>query len=75
MKIEFESEAREVIIDGVRYMPETELQAEARQLLVDVYGALWTEAFYDPYNESTKNFAEPLANKMNRINKLLAFKK
>jgi hypothetical protein len=66
---------RNVVIDGVVYTAETELQKEERLLLCELYGALWTEAFYDPYNDSTQRFAEPLSRKMTRLNELMGFKK
>lgn len=68
-----------IIIDGVEYVPVNvalgEDYAEAMRLLGDVYGSLWTEAYYDPYNGSTKNFAIPLHEKMERANQILRFKK
>lgn len=63
-----------VVINGVPWKPESELDNEVRALLNEVYGALWTEAYYDPYNKSTQEFARPLAEKMTRLNKLLHFK-
>ncbi len=44
-------------------------------LLNEVYGRLWCEAYYDPYNEITRKFAEPLSDKLSQVNKLLGFKK
>jgi hypothetical protein len=64
-----------VQIDGVNYRRETELEAEARRLLSEVYGCLWTEAYYDPDSEDTRKFAQPLAEKMSRLNELLKFKR
>ena len=68
-----------VIIDGVAYRPETaeesRLDAEVKKLLSDVYGALWTEAYYDGFNDATIKFAQPLADKMSALNKILKFKK
>jgi hypothetical protein len=64
----------EVLIDGKRYIEESDFN-EAMRLLREVYGALWTEAHYDPYNESTQKFATPLADKMREANRLLHFKK
>jgi hypothetical protein len=65
-----------VSIDGISYVPATErpLGEQARALLNEVYGRLWTEAHYDPWNEQTKKFAQPLADKMSELNKLLGFK-
>lgn len=67
----------EVNIDGVRYVPSRKrpLHDEERKLLSEVFGQLWTEAYYDPTNESTRKFAQPLADKMSELNKLLGFKK
>jgi hypothetical protein len=55
-----------VFIDRERYIPATErpVDDEARQLLSEVYGALWTEAYYDPASQATRAFAKPLADKM-----------
>jgi len=69
------TDTREVIIDGVRYRPETEMEAEAKRLLSQISAALWAEAYYDPFNDSTKRFAAPLADKMKRLNELLGFRK
>lgn len=65
-----------VSLDGESYIlaEERPLDAEARKLLSEVYGRLWTEAHYDPDNESTRKFAQPLAEKMSRLNTLLGFK-
>lgn len=65
-----------VVIDGVHYVaadPPPFLD-EAAKLLAEVYGVLWTEANYDPINESTRKFAKPLADKMMEANKLLGFR-
>ena len=64
-----------VLIDGVEYRPQTRVQLEAMTLLHEVYAVLWAEAFYDPYNDQTRKFAKPLAEKMMRVNELLRFKK
>jgi hypothetical protein len=67
-----------VTIDGVDYSPVSFVSGEdfteAWSLLAGVYGSLWTEAHYDPLNESTKQFAMPLAEKMKRANEILRFK-
>jgi len=65
-----------VNIDGVKYIPAIErpLEQEAIKLLSEVYGRLWTEAYYDPMNESTRKFSKPLSDKMSKLNKLLKFK-
>ena len=63
-----------VTIDGVSYFPEPEPHAEAMKLLRQVYGALWTEAYYDGNSEQTAKFAKPLADKMREANKILGFK-
>ena len=65
----------EVVIDGKRYRAETELEKEATTLLCDVYGSLWTEAYYDHLCADTQRYAIPLAKKMARLNELLHFKK
>ena len=64
-----------VVIDGINYVAETELQKETRLLLCDIYGTLWTEAYYDPDSEETRKFAKPIADKMTELNKILGFKK
>ena len=50
------------------------LTDEAVRLLRDVYGALWIEAYYDPYNDYMREWAKPLADKMQRLNELYGFK-
>lgn len=50
------------------------LTHEQKKLLKDVYGGLWIEAYYDPYNDHVKNFAQPLADKMKQLNEELKFK-
>lgn len=66
-----------VLIDGIEYVPgPAAIDDESRKLLADVYGTLWMEAYYDPtYGEVTQNFSKPLADKMQRLNKLLKFKR
>jgi hypothetical protein len=65
-----------VSLNGEAYIPAEErpLDMEARELLHDIYGSLWMEAFYDPANEATRTFAEPLARKMKKLNEMLGFK-
>lgn len=64
-----------VTIDGKEYVPaEASSDATAMRLLAEVYGALWTEAFYDPYNAATQQFAEPLARKLGEANQILKFR-
>ncbi len=63
-----------VLIDGVLYRPETEFEKETKEILCEVYNVLWGEGFYDSFNESTRNFARPLAEKMMQLNKILHFK-
>jgi hypothetical protein len=65
-----------VVIDGIHYVPATSkpLKAEEKRLLAEVYGKLWTEAYYDPWNEDTKKFAQPLADMMTKLNDMLRFK-
>jgi hypothetical protein len=64
-----------VEIDGVRYHPEQLLEKRAMELLNEIYGSLWAEAFYDPFNDSTQKFAIPLSEKMTELNAILHFKK
>lgn len=67
--------AQEVYINNCRYIPaNTKIPDEALKLLAQVYSVLWTEAYYDPYNEDTRKFATPLADIMTQINKLIKFK-
>jgi hypothetical protein len=71
------SDSMKVTIDGVEYVrADRDLvdYAEAMRLLGEVYGSLWTEAYYDAYNDSTKKFATPLHEKMARANEILRFK-
>ena len=63
-----------VVIDGIRYYPESEVDKEVQKILSTVYGKLWTEAYYDAYNEDTRRFAAPLADLMMEANKTLHFK-
>lgn len=68
-----------ITLNGVRYVRPSyaELSEEDREtvakLLHDIYGKLWAEAYYDPYNESVKKFATPLCKKMAQVNKILKF--
>lgn len=65
----------EVMIDGKRYVPaDMSPPAEAMKLLAQVYGRLWTEAYYDAFNKSTEDFARPLAELMSKANDVLGFK-
>ena len=50
------------------------LTGEQKIKLSEVYGRLWTEAYYDPNNESTANFAKPLVKIMQELNDELKFK-
>jgi hypothetical protein len=68
------SAPHKVEIDGVAYVRREPTEEATLRLLAEVYGALWTEAHYDPANESTRRFAEPLAAKMREANKTLRFK-
>lgn len=63
-----------VIIDGVTYRPSTERETRADHLLREVYGALWTEAYYDPDNEETRTFALRWVGLMKEANDILGFK-
>jgi hypothetical protein len=66
-----------VIIDGIEYVPgPAALDDETRKLLAEVYGSLWMEAYYDPtYGEVSQKFAAPLADKMQKANERLQFKR
>ena len=64
-----------VYVDGVEYRAVTEPKNEANKLLEEVYAGLWAEAYCDAYNDSTRKFAKPLADKMIRLNKILGFRK
>jgi hypothetical protein len=44
------------------------------RLLAHVYGSLWCEAYYDPLNDATRAFAQPLALQMQAANAILKFK-
>ena len=64
-----------VTIDGKEYVrADLSPSGDVLRLLAEVYATLWTEAFYDPYNDRTRKFAEPLARKMQEANKILNFK-
>lgn len=66
----------EVRINDTPYVPRnTVIPDRALRLLKEVYAGLWMEAYYDPTNESTRKFAEPLADKMVELNSILHFKK
>ena len=64
-----------VEINGEKFFRQTEQDKRINQLLTEVYGRLWAEAFYDPYNKSTREFALPLYKKMYKLNTILKFKK
>jgi len=64
-----------IVVGGVVYKPQTEESKEVMDLLRSVYGSLFIEAVYDPYNESTKKFARPLYEEMKRVNEILGFKR
>lgn len=40
-----------------------------------LYGDIWTEAVYDPFNEDTRRFAQRLLPMIQAANKILHFKK
>lgn len=66
----------EKIIDDLRKLSAYESQVnskEVKSLLHSIYGVLWTEVHYDPYNESTRKFASDLLPKIKRLNELLKF--
>lgn len=50
------------------------LTEKQKEQLAKVYGTLWTEACYDPINESTREFAKPLCEIMAKLNEDLKFK-
>jgi len=64
-----------VEINGEKFFRQTEQDKRVNQLLSDVYGQLWAEACYDPFNESTRKFALQLYEKMHELNAILKFKK
>ena len=67
---------KKVIIDGIEYIPRnTVISAHAMKLLHDIYMHLYIEAYYDPTNKFTQEYAKPLADKMTELNKELGFKK
>lgn len=66
----------EKIIDDLRKLSAHESQInskEVKSLLHSMYGVLWTEVHYDPYNEETRKFASGLLPKIQRLNELLKF--
>jgi hypothetical protein len=50
------------------------LTQNQKMMLAEIYGALWTEGYYDPLNTFTQYFAKPLADKMSQLNEELKFK-
>jgi hypothetical protein len=63
-----------VLIDDILYRPETEIEVETGKLLCSIYGIVWAEAYYDPYNEDTQRFALRIVDKIGRLNEILHFK-
>jgi len=45
-----------------------------KMMLSEIYSSLWTEAYYDPLNTFTQNFAKKLADQMTKLNEELKFK-
>ena len=43
--------------------------------LARVYGQIWCEACYDPYNDSTRQFAKKMIDDIQFANSILHFKK
>jgi len=69
---------KSVVIDGVSYVPVTEIQAQDQSvmlLLASLYSKVWPEAYYDPYNDATRAFALELMPEITELNKILKFKK
>lgn len=48
--------------------------AECRKLLCNLYGLIWSEAVYDPMNESTQKYSGQLLPIIRRLNEILKFK-
>lgn len=48
---------------------------ELRKALKELYGLLWCEAVYDPFNEHTKKFAARCLPHIQAANKILEFSK
>ena len=64
-----------VVVDGKEYLPQGVEESKAFSLLNDLYCALWTEAYYAAFNDETRDFARPLADKMTMLNSILHFKR
>jgi hypothetical protein len=69
-------EMREIIIDGVEYVPKaTIIPEECLKAFGEIYGLVWTEACYDPYNEQTRKFAKKVWPHVLLINEALKIRK
>ena len=62
-----------VTIDGKEYREVSDAEKSLMRLLAEVHGELFTEAHYDPRNESTQKFAQPLYEKMRLANEIMRF--
>ena len=62
------------VIKEILFPVMPKLTDSEKALLSKVYGRIWTEAYYDPYNEETKKFALSLAPLMAMLNDTLKFK-
>jgi|SRR5580765_4571904 len=49
--------------------------SQCMKALSDLYGLIWIEACYDPYNQKTKEFAETLLPHIRLLNDVLKFKR
>jgi hypothetical protein len=65
----------EVLIDGVSYYRQSTEQTEVNRLLDDLYGAIWIEAIYDARSVESQLFAKKLLPTIQKVNKILKFKK
>lgn len=69
MKIEIE-------IDESKYglLCKKEEAETVKKNLCHLYGIIWSEARYDPYNEHTQKFADRMLPLISDLNKILKFK-
>lgn len=65
------------IIDELQDINTYQLQIESKEvksLLYNLYSTIWTEACYDPLNDSTRVLCEKMLPHITRLNELLKFK-
>lgn len=65
------------IIDELQDINSYSLQIESEEvksLLYKLYSTIWTEACYDPLNDSTRVLCEKMLPHITRLNELLKFK-